>query len=161
MKRHPAMAASIRPGSKGPDTESLARPNGAGDERGSAAQHLELTAGVAAARKAIRPSARSRPSHKTHTLVLSGGLDRFSTHMLEAEIERLCASGIKQITLDLTHLSGIDTTGVAVIVFRGKWCRRRGCELVLIRGGHHIQRAFELAGVADVLPYQEAGAAIA
>ena len=43
-----------------------------------------------------------------------------------------------------------------MIVFRSRWCSKRGCELMLIQGPRAIQRAFELAGVAaDALPFKE------
>lgn len=96
---------------------------------------------------------------RRHTLVLAGRLDSASTLRLEAEIERLCEAGMSKITLDLRALTDIDAVGVAVIVFRRKWARRRGCELVLIRGARQVQHAFELAGVAEALAYEEDGTA--
>jgi anti-anti-sigma factor len=90
----------------------------------------------------------------THTLVLTGELDRRSAHTLEAEIERLCREGVSGITLDLRELAYIDPIGVAVIAFRCGHCKRRGCDFALIPGRPSIQRAFERAGVSDSLPFQ-------
>jgi anti-anti-sigma factor len=91
----------------------------------------------------------------THTLVLTGELDRRSAHTLEAEIEQLCEDGVTGITLDLRRLEYIDWIGVAVIAFRCDHCKRRGYEFALIPGSTSIQRAFEQAGVSDSLPFQE------
>jgi anti-anti-sigma factor len=88
-----------------------------------------------------------------HTLFLLGELDHASAHRLEAEIERICETGVKGITLDLSELTYIDATGVAVIVFRSRLCQRRGHEFALIPGGPFVQRAFELAGVSDSLAF--------
>jgi anti-anti-sigma factor len=88
-----------------------------------------------------------------HTLVLVGELDRASAHTLEVAIEHLCESQISGITLDLTKLTYIDRTGVAVIVFRSRLCERRGYDVALIPGAWFIQRAFELTGVIDRLPF--------
>ena len=104
----------------------------------------------------VAPGIRARatsPSVSMHTLVLSGELDRVSAHTLEAEIERLCDTGTGGITLDLRKLTYIDATGVAVIAFRSRLCRRRGFEFALIRGSWPVQRAFELAGLIDLLPF--------
>ncbi|HEV7585761.1 MAG TPA: STAS domain-containing protein [Solirubrobacteraceae bacterium] len=90
----------------------------------------------------------------THTLVLTGELDRRSARTLEAEIERLCREGVSGITLDLRGLTYIDSIGVAVIAFRCGHCRRRGCEFALVPGPASIQRAFERAGVRESLPFQ-------
>jgi anti-anti-sigma factor len=90
----------------------------------------------------------------THTLVLTGELDRRSAHTLEVEIERLCEEGVTGITLDLRGLAYIDWIGVAVIAFRCDHCKRRGYEFGLIPGSPSIQFAFEQAGVSDSLPFQ-------
>jgi anti-anti-sigma factor len=106
-----------------------------------------------AARAPSTPGEALRPTGGMHTLVLIGELDRVSAHTLEAEIEQLCESGTGGITLDLSRLSYIDATGVAVIAFRSRLCQRRGYEFALIPGSWFIQRAFELAGVVDHLPF--------
>jgi anti-anti-sigma factor len=91
----------------------------------------------------------------THTLVLTGELDHRSAHALEAEIERLCQEGVTGITLDLRELTYIDSIGVAVIAFRCGLCQRRGYDFALIPGSRFVHRAFEQAGVTDLLPFQE------
>jgi anti-anti-sigma factor len=93
-------------------------------------------------------------SARTHTLVLTGELDHRSAHALEAEIERLCKEGVTGITLDLRELAYIDSIGVAVIAFRYRLCKRRGYDLAVIPGSRLIHRAFEQAGVKDLLPFQ-------
>src|ERR1039458_4938311 len=92
---------------------------------------------------------------RTHTLILTGELDHRSAHALEAEIERLCEEGVTGITLDLRELTYIDWIGVAVIAFRCRLCKRRGYAFALIPGSRFIHRAFEQAGVSDLLPFQE------
>jgi anti-anti-sigma factor len=90
----------------------------------------------------------------THTLILTGELTHRSAHLLEAEIERLCEQGVTDITLDLRQLTSIDSIGVAVISFRCSLCRRQGYGFTLIPGPRLIHRAFEQAGVIDLLPFQ-------
>lgn len=96
-----------------------------------------------------------RMDNRTHTLILTGELIGRSASTLEAEIERLCTEGVTGITLDLRQLTHIDSTGVAVISFRCRYCERQGCGFALIPGSRFIQRAFEQAGVADSLPFQD------
>lgn len=94
-------------------------------------------------------------SIRTHTLILTGELDGASALVLEAEIERLCGDGVTGITLDLRELENIDSIGVAVIAFRCGLCQRRGYDFALIPGSRLVQRAFEQAGVAELLPFQQ------
>lgn len=95
------------------------------------------------------------PPQRMHTLVLVGELDRASAHTLEAEIERLCRAGVSGITLDLSKLTYIDWTGVAVIVFRSRLCLKRGYDFALIPGPWLVQRVFELACLSESLPFHE------
>jgi anti-anti-sigma factor len=92
-----------------------------------------------------------------HTLILLGELDRTSAPTLEAAIEQLCETETAQITVDLSRLSYIDATGVAVLAFRCGWCERRGGTVALVPGTRPVQRAFELAGMADRLPFLQHG----
>jgi len=98
-------------------------------------------------------------SARMHTLILIGELDYRSARALEAEIERICEEGVAGITLDLRELAYIDSIGVAVIAFRCDLCRRHGYDFALIPGSRTIHRAFERAGVTDLLPFQKADAA--
>jgi anti-anti-sigma factor len=91
----------------------------------------------------------------THTLILTGELTHHSARTLEIEIERLCDEGVNGITLDMRQLTHIDSIGVAVISFRSGLCRRQGRAFTLIAGPRPIQRAFERAGVTDLLPFQD------
>jgi anti-anti-sigma factor len=92
---------------------------------------------------------------RMHTLILTGSLDRGSVHELEAEMERLCEEGVSGITLDLRELTYIDAIGVAVIAFRCGLYERRGYDFALIAGSRVIQRAFEHAGVSELLPFRD------
>lgn len=94
-------------------------------------------------------------ARRTHTLVLTGSLDRGSVHQLEKEIERLCAEGVTGITLDLRELTYIEAIGVAVVAFRCGLCLRRGYDFALIRGPRIVQRAFEQAGLSELLPFTD------
>jgi anti-sigma B factor antagonist len=158
MKRHHrAMAASARRASEARPPERVAEQIIAAASENTIRQRVNL--GRPPSRNRSHPREERATPSAMHTLVLIGELDHASTHTLEAEIERLCEQGISAITLDLSKLSGIDSAGVAVIAFRSRWCRKRGCELSLIPGGRSIQRAFELAGLAEALAFKEGATA--
>jgi anti-anti-sigma factor len=91
---------------------------------------------------------------RTHALVLEGELHHHSAHILEAEIERICAEGATSITLDLRKLTYIDSIGIAVIAFRARLCHRRGYELTVIPGSRFVHRALEQAGVSELPPLE-------
>ena len=98
-------------------------------------------------------------ARRMHTLVLQGSLDRGSVHQLEAELERLCEEGVTGITLDLRGLTYIEAIGVSVVAFRCGLYRRHGYDFALVRGPRAVQRAFEQAGLSELLPFRDAPAA--
>jgi anti-anti-sigma factor len=102
-----------------------------------------------------QPQTSGKPAVRAHTLILTGELNHRSAHALETEIERLCGEGVTRITLDLRQLTRIDSIGVAVISFRCRLCRRQGFGFTLIPGSRSVHRAFERAGVAEMLPFQD------
>jgi anti-anti-sigma factor len=104
-------------------------------------------------REQLSPAVESGSAWE-HTLILTGELTYRSAPVLELAIERLCEEGVTDITLDLRQLADIDSIGVAVISFRCGLCRRQGYGFALIPGSRLIHRAFEQAGVIDLLPFR-------
>jgi anti-sigma B factor antagonist len=89
------------------------------------------------------------------TLRLAGELDITSAATLEAAVSRACSGGARSITMDLSGLSFIDSTGLAVIIHTSGLCSNRGCAFQLVRGPKAVQRLFELTGLDGVLPFIE------
>jgi anti-sigma B factor antagonist len=90
-----------------------------------------------------------------HTLALRGELDMAAVPSLEAEVRHLCANGARGITLDLSGLSFIDSTGLAAIVLVSRLCHKAGCAFELVRGPRAVQRLFEITGLAGELPFAD------
>ena len=60
------------------------------------------------------------------------------------------------LTLDLTCLEFMDTSGIQVIVEAYRAAREEGFDLSIIPAQPDIQRVFELAGLDRVLPFTPA-----
>jgi anti-anti-sigma factor len=91
-----------------------------------------------------------------HTLKLGGELDIASAPMLHAAVSRICkAGGGVGLTLDLSGLIFIDSTGLAEIILTSQLCDRDGFELNLVPGPRAVQRLFELTGLRDALPFTD------
>lgn len=88
------------------------------------------------------------------SVLLGGALDIGSAHRLQQALARLFTSGrIKGLTLDLSELAFIDSTGLAAVVYVSKLCERCGCELAVIRGPDTVQQVFALTGLLEQLPF--------
>jgi anti-anti-sigma factor len=154
MKRHHMrMAVSVCTGREGDALSSVAnQTRTAYDENRRPQPPGELREAGSAPRQVAR---------RMHTLVLTGSLDSGSVRQLEAELERLCEEGVTGITLDLRGLTHIEAIGVSVVAFRCGLYQRRGYDFVLIRGSRAVQRAFEAAGLIELLPFADAAAGTA
>jgi anti-sigma B factor antagonist len=90
-----------------------------------------------------------------YTIVLSGELELGSANTLQAAVARLCAERPSSLTIDLSKLIFIDSTGLAAIILANKICERDGYDFWLIPGPRAVQRLFEITGLIDVLPFRE------
>jgi len=90
------------------------------------------------------------------TLRLSGELDASSVSMLEQAAERQFEIGVSAVTLDLSELMFIDSTGLAAVVLVSRLCERDDRALEIVPGPRAVQRLFEITGLVDVLPFEGA-----
>ncbi len=92
---------------------------------------------------------------RVHRLALRGALGHDSAVTLEAAIDDLCAAGLDRLVLDLSGLTAIDRTGVAVVAMRCGLCRRHGVAVELTGASPSVAAAFDAAGLSGQLPFRE------
>lgn len=89
------------------------------------------------------------------TAALGGEFDMAATFTVEPALEQVLEEpGVNTVTLDLSHLSFIDSTGIGVLVRLEEEARARDIALSIVPGPREVQRVFELAGLADALPFE-------
>jgi anti-sigma B factor antagonist len=95
-----------------------------------------------------------------HTLRLRGELDMAGVPSVEAFVKRICAGDPSSVTLDLTDLSFIDSTGLAAIVHVSGLCAKHGYRFQIVPGPPAVQRLFEVTGLDGVLPFADGAGGI-
>ena len=94
----------------------------------------------------------ARGPHATATL--RGEFDMAATFTVEPTLERLLDEpGLEALTLDLSALRFVDSTGIGVLVRVTDEAQRRGIALTITPAPPEVQRVFEVSGLADVLPF--------
>jgi anti-sigma B factor antagonist len=89
------------------------------------------------------------------SIALAGELDIDSAPSVQQAVARLFADGCPgTLTLDLSALEFVDSTGLAAVVYASKLCERSGCELAVIRGPDTVQQVFALTGLLEHLPFR-------
>jgi anti-anti-sigma factor len=89
-------------------------------------------------------------------LALSGDLDMSATFRLEPALDRLLEGGVREVVLDLSGVSFVDSSGLGLLIATNERAREAGVPMAIAGAGPEIQRVFRVAGVADVLPLRPA-----
>ena len=85
---------------------------------------------------------------------LAGDFYMAATFTVETALEQaLEEPGVSALTLDLSGLRFIDSTGVGVLSRLEEQARSRGVALSIVPGPREVQRVFELAGLSEILPF--------
>ena len=87
-----------------------------------------------------------------HTLVLSGELDMAAEDELEMAI--LSCANAAGLTLDLSQLTFMDSTGVTLILLADALCKAHGIVFALVPGPRQVQHIFEITGLLGQLPFE-------
>jgi anti-anti-sigma factor len=89
-----------------------------------------------------------------HRLVLTGELDMVSARELGVAVARMRMSRRTALVLDLRRLTFIDSAGMHMIVMARELCAQQRCGFMLIPGERQVQRAFEICGLLEHLPFR-------
>jgi anti-sigma B factor antagonist len=84
---------------------------------------------------------------------LVGELDLASAAVVDARLDELVNEGARQLILDLSGLSFIDSSGLRLLFTWLRNTREAGVAFSLVRGGSSVQRVFSIAGVENLLPF--------
>jgi anti-sigma B factor antagonist len=95
----------------------------------------------------------SRRVGEAHVIALAGELDLAHAGELEQELKRIEQTDAASITLDLSKLSFIDSTGVRILLLAEARSRADSYRLTLVRAPASVQRVFVICGVDGVLPF--------
>jgi anti-sigma B factor antagonist len=88
-----------------------------------------------------------------HRIFLAGELDLLTGPLLEEMVGRVCATrATNTITLDLSEVTFMDSTGLGAVLHAQELCREGRFEFRLKSPQRQVQRLFEVAGVIDHLP---------
>jgi anti-anti-sigma factor len=87
-------------------------------------------------------------------LALRGELDMASAPALDAALRRLCTDATDLLTLDLSELTFMDSTGLRTLLLAGELCQQSACKLSVVPGPPQIQRLFEVTGMLGRLPFR-------
>jgi anti-anti-sigma factor len=82
-----------------------------------------------------------------------GELDVATQAELRAALDR--HAGAAAVTLDLSRLRFLDTSGLRLILETAESARRDGRAFSVVPGSPTVQRLFDVAGVTELVPFRD------
>lgn len=89
----------------------------------------------------------AEPAYEVHLL---GELDMSTAPKLRDELLRLVTDGATMVTVDLSELAFVDSTGLSVLITGLKRLRQKGGELALRSPTPGTRRVLEITGLTEV-----------
>lgn len=87
-----------------------------------------------------------------HRLFVSGELDLATAPRLEEAVVRICRDPTSAITIDLTGVTFMDSSGLHAVLNAQQLCREHRRDFLLAPPEGQAKRLFEVTGVLDELP---------
>ena len=86
---------------------------------------------------------------------LVGELDLAEVEPLQVEFERLCSNGLSALTVDLSGLDFVDSTGLHALLRLNGRCEGQELRLRLVPGPPSVQRLFQITGTDTQFTFTE------
>jgi anti-sigma B factor antagonist len=80
---------------------------------------------------------------------VSGEVDIETSPVLDVHLQALVDEGQTSVTVDLTEVSFLDSTGLSVLIGALKRCQKAGGELWLVAPQPNVMRVLEITGLTD------------
>jgi anti-anti-sigma factor len=90
-------------------------------------------------------------------IVLAGEFDLATAHRVRETLTRAMSEPRRRLTVDLSEVTFMDSSGVHVMLDLHKLCRDTGSTLSIRPGPPNVQRVFELTRLVDYLPFEFSG----
>ncbi len=96
---------------------------------------------------------KSRIYNSTLYVVLCGELDENTAYYTRRTLdETLSKNDFKQVIIDLSELSFMDSTGIGVLIGRYKKMKDKGISIFICNPSSHAERIFKMTGLYEIMP---------
>jgi anti-sigma B factor antagonist len=92
---------------------------------------------------------------KVEVVALRGELDSDEAPAFDRVLEELRAAGAREIVIDLSELSFIDSSGISVLVGAARACSAERGTLVVASPTPHVRRVFEIVSLSELMAIED------
>jgi anti-sigma B factor antagonist len=104
----------------------------------------------------MRLNIRTNSGGVRHTLILKGELDGASVPVFENALADICATGPREIVVDMGAVEFVDSAGFNALLRARALCEQHNCAFSLTPSQRPVQRTFEGMRLFDRLPFRRA-----
>jgi anti-anti-sigma factor len=79
-------------------------------------------------------------------------IDGGESQLLSSQLQKLLATGVRKLLLNLGELTQVDSSSVSIIVGAYVSLRGQGSELKLLRPGGHVLEVFRVLHLLEIIP---------
>jgi anti-anti-sigma factor len=97
----------------------------------------------------------ARADGRAVVIAFAGELDLASASAAQAELDRVAGSDVERVIADLSGLTFMDSTGLAILVKASRAAKESAHRFVVIKGGPQVERLFALTGMDEELELVE------
>jgi anti-sigma B factor antagonist len=94
------------------------------------------------------------PDRERVVVLVSGELDLLTAPEVRTTLGELLSAGFDKVTVDLSGLTFIDSTGLRLLVTASTQAREHDCEFSLVPGSPGVRRAFEVSGLDTAFTFE-------
>ena len=84
-------------------------------------------------------------------VVLSGELDHHNAAIIREEVDRELDGSVKLLTLDMSGITFMDSSGIGVVSGRYKTLSRRGGTVAVRQPTPHVNQIFRMSGLYQIV----------
>ena len=84
-------------------------------------------------------------------VVLSGELDHHNAAIIREEVDRELDGSVKLLTLDMSGITFMDSSGIGVVLGRYKTLSRRGGTVAVRQPTPHVNQIFRMSGLYQIV----------
>lgn len=96
---------------------------------------------------------KNRLYNSTLYISLSGELDEMCANFTRTELDNILQNfNAKQIVIDLSELSFMDSTGIGVLIGRYKKMKANNIPIFVCNPNKHIEKIFQMTGLYEIMP---------
>ena len=96
---------------------------------------------------------KNRIYNNTLYILLSGELDEHSAKNTRIRLDEMFSSnGFRQIIIDLSELSFMDSTGIGVLIGRYKKMKDKNIPIYICNPSRQAEKIFKMTGLYEIMP---------